>query len=385
MPTYSQTDHNMMTRALQLAKKGEGYVEPNPMVGCVLTKRGNIIGEGYHRRFGGPHAEVVALSRCKENPRGSTAYVTLEPCCIHGKTPPCTDALIEAGVTSVVAAIRDPNQAVRSRGFARLRRAGCKVSIGLLADEAAELIAPFATRMLLKRPYVIAKWAQSLDGKIATRTGDSKWISSTASRKMVHRLRSRVDAILVGSATVLADNPKLTARDTTLRRQALRVVLDGRLRTPKDCALVRSAKRIPVLVITTTQQRESRSANQLRKAGVIVEGVRTVKGVHTKDKRLSLSHVMKLLFDRNVTNLLVEGGSAMLGSFFDSHLVDEAWVFVAPKIIGGTDATTAIGGVGVNRVVNGQTIRSLSTKNIGPDILYRLTFAQPLRTTQSLC
>jgi len=208
----------MMARAIALAKRGEGRVEPNPMVGCVLVRRGQVISEGYHRRFGGPHAEIAALQACQENPRGATVYVSLEPCCHQGKTPPCTEALIEAEVKRVVVAVSDPNPAVAGRGIRRLRAARLAVQTGVLAEEAGELLAPYSTRMKLGRPYVIAKWAQSLDARLATDTGDSRWISCEHSRRMVHRLRSRVDAVLVGSGTVQADDPQLTARDVSLRR-----------------------------------------------------------------------------------------------------------------------------------------------------------------------
>ncbi|GAF88580.1 unnamed protein product, partial [marine sediment metagenome] len=209
---YDPLDHRMMARAIALARRGEGHVEPNPMVGCVIVRNRRSIGEGYHRRFGGPHAEIEALLACTRDPQGATVYVSLEPCCHHGKTPPCTDALIAARVARVVVAARDPNPVVRGRGIRRLRTAGIDVETGVLEGEAAEVLAPYATRVRLYRPFVIAKWAQSLDGKLATRTGHSQWISCEASRRRVHRLRARVDAILVGCGTVLADDPLLTAR-----------------------------------------------------------------------------------------------------------------------------------------------------------------------------
>src|SRR5262245_29686131 len=204
---HTPADTLFMRRALRLALRGQGGVEPNPLVGCVLVRAGRIIGEGWHAKFGGPHAEVRALKSCQSSPRGATAYVTLEPCCHHGKTPPCTDALLAAGVTRVVAAVRDPNPAVHGRGAETLRKAGIRVEFGLLAAEGADLIAPFAKLVKTSRPWVILKWAQSLDGVIATRTGDSKWISDEACRAHAHRTRGRVDGILVGVNTLLRDDP----------------------------------------------------------------------------------------------------------------------------------------------------------------------------------
>src|SRR3972149_2407368 len=222
----TELDESRMRRALALAKRGEGRVEPNPMVGCVIVRNGRVIGEGYHRRFGGPHAEIEALESC-------------------------TDGLIRAGIARVVTPLRDPNPAVNGRGLRRLRTAGIMVTTGVLAAEAAEGLAPFLTRIRLGRPYVIAKWAQSLDGQLITPPGESMWISSEASRRTTHRLRARVDAILVGVGTVLADDPLLTARGVPLRRRALRVVLDAKLRIPLSANIVSSSKSTPTLVLTT--------------------------------------------------------------------------------------------------------------------------------------
>lgn len=355
-----------MVRALRLARKGEGYVEPNPMVGCVIARGERIIGEGWHRRFGGAHAEVNALDSCKTNPHGATAYVSLEPCNHFGHTPPCVEALIEAGISRVVAGMRDPNPIVDGGGFEKLRRAGVKVDIGVCRDEAAELIAPFATRVLLQRPYVIAKWAQSLDGKLATRTGDSRWISGEESRRRVHQLRARVDAILVGSGTVLADDPLLTAREVRLRRTALRVVLDGRLRIPEKCRLIDTIDTAPVLIFTSPSKAQSGKAKRLRARGVTVEAALLRRGV------ISLSAVLKRLAQENATNLLVEGGPKILSSFFDARLVDEAHVFVAPKLIGGTDAPSVWTGKGVAQMEDAWAPETMSWGRVGKDIWYRL-------------
>jgi len=362
----------MMRRAVVLARKGEGHVEPNPMVGCVVVRSGRVIGEGYHRRFGGPHAEIDALRRCKEGARGSTVYVSLEPCSHQGKTPPCSEALIEAGVARVVAALRDPNPAVRGGGLRHLRKAGIAVEVGAGCDDAADLVAPFITYTTLGRPFVIAKWAQSLDGKLASRTGDSKWISGEASRRSVHRLRARVDAILVGSRTVIADNPLLTARDVPLRRQALRVVLDGRLQIPEMCRIVVTARAVPTLVMTSTARSRTPKAKRLKQKGVEVMSCRITRG------RLALGACLAALRERGVTNLLVEGGSTVLTSFFDAGVVDRAMVFVAPRLIGGRDAPTALEGHGAGRLVDAITPHGVRIRRSGSDVLYDLRLTDPL-------
>lgn len=329
-----------MRRALDLAARGQGRVEPNPMVGCVLVRDGRIIGEGFHQHFGGPHAEVNALRSCRGSPRGATAFVTLEPCCYHGKTPPCTDALIASGVRRVVAAMRDPNPRVSGGGLRLLRRAGIAVQAGILQAEAENLAAPFVSLMLRKRPWVILKWAQSLDGRIATRTGDSKWISGPESRAHAHATRGRVDAILVGIGTVLSDDPSLTCRDGPLLRTAARIVLDSRLRTPLRSQIVRSARATPTLLYCDRAAAESRRAGALRKAGCEVVAVsRTARG-------LALRRILTDLGARDMANVLVEGGGAVLGAFLDADLGDEAHIYVAPRLIGGRNATPAISGRG---------------------------------------
>lgn len=367
----SDVDERMMQRALDLARKSEGRVEPNPMVGCVISRGGRILGEGYHRRFGGAHAEVQALRACTADPRGATVYVSLEPCCHFGKTPPCVDALIIAGVARVVAAVRDPNPLVDGRGLALLRGAGIRVDVGVCAADAAEILTPFITRMRLHRPYVIAKWAQSLDGKLATRTRDSRGISGPSSLERVHKLRARVDAVLVGSGTVAADDPMLTARNVTLRRQALRVVLDGRLRLPETCRLVATARKFPTLVMTSSQRARSAKARRLIRCGI------EVVAIPIFHRGASLAACLRVLARREATNVLVEGGSAVLTSFFEAGLVDEAHVYVSPRLIGGSRAPSAIAGNGVARVMNAITPRSIQVQRSGEDVLFRLRLTDP--------
>jgi len=362
-------DGRMMQRALVLARKGRGLVEPNPMVGCVITRGRRVLAEGYHRRFGLPHAEIEAIRACRGRLAGATVYVSLEPCCHHGKTPPCTEALIKARVSRVVAAITDPSPAVDGRGLRRLRDAGIDVTLGLLAPQAAELIAPFATRARLGRPYVIAKWAQSLDGKLVTRAGRSKWISCPQSRRYVHRLRAGVDAILVGAGTVAADDPLLTARNVRILRRALRVVLDGRLRIAESCRLVKTAGETPTLVLTSPQHAAGRKAERLKSRGVEVVACPLRRG------RLSLLSCLHVLASRDVTNLLVEGGPTVLTSFFEAGLVDEALVFVAPTFIGG-GARSVLGRRGYTPLAAAPLPLSVQMVRSGDDALLRMRFEQ---------
>lgn len=334
------------------------------MVGCVLVHDGRVVGEGYHRRFGQDHAEVEALRRAGGAARGATAYVTLEPCNHFGKTPPCTEALAAAGIGEVVAAMRDPNPIVAGKGLRALRRAGIRVRQGLLRKDAEALNAPYLKLVKRKCPYVIAKWAQSIDGKIATRRGESKWISSAASRRLVHRLRSRVDGIMVGSQTVLTDDPLLTARGVLIRRAARRIVLDTRLRTPLDCRLVRSARKTPTLIFTSSTRSRSSQAERLRKAGVDVHAT-AVRGRH-----VSLKAVLEKLGRMQMSNVLMEGGGELLGAAFDAGLVDEAYVFVAPLLIGGNTVAGPLGGKGAAEVRGIKQFRLAGIRRVGRDTLY---------------
>jgi diaminohydroxyphosphoribosylaminopyrimidine deaminase/5-amino-6-(5-phosphoribosylamino)uracil reductase len=331
-------DRAVMRRALDLARRGLGRVEPNPAVGAVVTAGERIVGEGWHERFGGPHAEVGALAAAGDLARGGTLYVTLEPCCHHGKTPPCTDAIIAAGIARVVAAAGDPHPAVAGGGIARLRAAGVEVETGLLEAEARRITAPFRKRIATGRPWVIAKWATSLDGRLAGPPGADRWISSPESRALVHALRERVDAIVVGIGTVLADDPLLTARPDDPaaghavgmgpRRQPLRVVLDRQARLPVASRLVRTARDVPLLVATGPDAPQQRVA-ALRGAGC------DIWAADAADAAAGLDALFEELGDRGLTNVLVEGGAEVLRTLFATRAADEAWVFVAPAVLGG--------------------------------------------------
>jgi diaminohydroxyphosphoribosylaminopyrimidine deaminase/5-amino-6-(5-phosphoribosylamino)uracil reductase len=379
MPEWRRQDIELMGRAMALARRGLGRVEPNPMVGCVVVRGGRVLGEGYHRKFGGKHAEIEALVRCKGPTRGATVYVTLEPCCHHGKTPPCTDALFTAGVRRVVAAMRDPFAAVAGRGLARLRRAGIEVSVGLCGEQARRLNAAYLKLRTEGRPWVILKWAQSLDGKIATHTGHSKWISSAQARREAHRLRGRVDAVIVGSGTVRADDPMLTCRHVRARRTASRIVMSGGLRIDPHSRVVRTAGQVPTIVATTRAalRRHARKASVLRKAGCEVLGVGSRRG------RVSLAGLLDELGRRQMTNVLVEGGAELLGAFFDDQLADEVVVFVSPQLIGGAAAPGPLGGTGVARVVGGVEQPDLvERRRIGGDMMHRILLRDPAKVNR---
>lgn len=357
-------DESYMRRALALAERGRGYVEPNPLVGAVVVRDGKIVGEGWHERFGGPHAEVNSLAAAGEAARRGTLFVALEPCCHHGKTPPCTEAVIRSGVARVVAAMEDPFAQVAGRGAAQLRAAGIEVEVGLGGEEAARVNAPYLTLLRRGRPYVHAKWAMTLDGKIATRSGDSKWISNEASRRKVHELRGRMDGILVGSGTALADDPLLTARPPG-PRVACRVVLDGRGRLPLENRLVRSVHEGPVLVATTAAAPEAWLA-EVRAAGCEALVLPAGPG-----GGIDLAELMRELGRRRWTNLLVEGGAEVLGSFLDAGMIDEAHVFIAPKVVGGAEALGPMRGMGVEQLSEALRLMRTHIETLDGDVYVR--------------
>ena len=334
---------DVMRHALALAGRGEGHVEPNPQVGAVIVDdQLNLLGEGFHGRFGGPHAEIEALAQAGKRARGATLFVTLEPCSHFGKTPPCADAVIAAGLARVVAAMQDPFPAVSGRGLARLREAGIAVEVGLLEAEARELTAPFCKRIETGLPYVHAKWAMTLDGKIATRTGASRWISNERSREVVHRLRGRMDAILVGRGTAEADDPLLTARPSG-PRTPVRIVLDSQARLSPESQLVRTVGEAPVIVAS------SRSADSSRVARLVRLGVEVVQLADASGHpgRPDVGVLLQELGCRRMTNVLVEGGAGLFGELVDRELIDELHVFIGPRLFGGAEAKTPVGGLGL--------------------------------------
>jgi diaminohydroxyphosphoribosylaminopyrimidine deaminase/5-amino-6-(5-phosphoribosylamino)uracil reductase len=354
----------VMRRALELAARGTGNVEPNPAVGAVLVDDDlRLIAEGWHERFGGPHAEINALSRAGGRSRGATLYVTLEPCCHEGKTPPCAPAVVAAGVRKVVAAMHDPAAYVNGGGVQILREAGVEVEVGLLAAEARRLTAPFAKLTGTGTPYVHAKWAMTLDGRIATRTGESKWISGEESRQIVHRLRGRMDAIVVGIGTVLADDPLLTARPPG-PRVATRIVVDSGARLPLESQLVRTGAAAHVIAAVAETAADDRCA-RLSQRGVEVLRLTAAGG---QGPGISLPVLLQQLGQRRMTNVLVEGGGQLLGAFSDAGLIDEYHVFIAPTLIGGALAPGPLQGRGAERLADAIAVDGLEPQSAGRDL-----------------
>ncbi|HID21256.1 MAG TPA: bifunctional diaminohydroxyphosphoribosylaminopyrimidine deaminase/5-amino-6-(5-phosphoribosylamino)uracil reductase RibD, partial [Planctomycetaceae bacterium] len=319
------SEEAVMRRAIELARLGIGSVEPNPAVGAVVVDAHlRLAGEGYHRAYGQEHAEVAALAACSAIPADATLFVTLEPCCHHGKTPPCTDAIIRAGIRRVVVGLLDPSPHANGQGVARLRAAGVDVEVGLLEDEVRRLNAPFLKLTTTGLPYVHAKWAMTLDGKTATRTGRSRWVSNESSRRIVHQLRGRMDAILVGIGTVEADDPLLTARPAG-HRVATRVVFDSRARLPLQSQLVRTLSEAPLL-IAAGGDAPAENIERLRSAGIEVLQI-AARSPGIGSTRPDPLPVLRELGGRRMTNVMIEGGARLLGSFFDQQLIDEIHVF----------------------------------------------------------
>lgn len=353
-------DRRYMKHALELAKRAEGQTAPNPMVGCVLVKDGKVVGEGWHKGAGRPHAEVEAIADAGPEARGATAYVTLEPCSHHGRTPPCTEAVIAAGITEVVYAMPDPNP-VASGGAEKLRRTGIKVRDEVCAEEAKELNRFWLYSLKSKRPWVIAKFAMSLDGKIATAGGESKWITGPDARARAHELRRSVDAIVVGAGTVIADDPSLTARIIGAETgYPLRVVLDSTGRTPLSSAAFDRSGR-GALLATTGRAPESR-LNQYRELGVDVRA-------YGSNGRPDVEDVLIDLKGLGALAVLVEGGAETLGSFFDAGLIDEVYAFIAPVVIGG--GKSAVAGEGAATISAAHGLRNIDTEMLGRDMLVR--------------
>jgi diaminohydroxyphosphoribosylaminopyrimidine deaminase / 5-amino-6-(5-phosphoribosylamino)uracil reductase len=384
-----------MRRAIKLAARGQGFVEPNPMVGAVIVKNRRVVGEGHHHMFGGPHAETFALCEAEKAARGAEVFVTLEPCSHFGKTPPCADALIAAGVKRVVAAMKDPDARVAGKGFAKLRRAGIAVDVGLLADEAARLNAPYVKLRTTGMPWVVAKYAMTADGRIATSSGESHWISCEESRRVVHRLRGRVDAIVVGVGTVLVDDPLLTARPRG-RRVAARVVMDSKARTPLSSKLVATAAEAPLIIATGTAApgpnvealreygAEVLMAGNGRAIGGIGQGRRSSQGgqgrppLQSADDagRVDAAALAAELGKREMTNVLVEGGASVLGSFFAARMVDEVMIFVAPKLVG--EGRAPIDGWMIPNIAAAATLDDFKVARHGCDVMLtgRVRYAQ---------
>lgn len=371
-PRTARDDRRYLRMALGLAARGEGQTAPNPMVGAILVRGGRVVGEGYHTRAGAPHAEAVALAQAGSRARGATLYVNLEPCCHFGRTPPCVDSILAAGVGRVVASLEDPDPRVRGKGFRALRAAGTRVLVGPLAREARRLNESFLRRVVADRPFVTLKAGMSLDGRIATRTGESKWITSPAARAAARELRAEHEAVLVGVNTVLRDDPRLSARGA--RRpgngsgprvgdgggQPVRVVLDTRLRTPPGARILADGAG-PVIVVTL------RGAPRARRRKLEAAGALVVE-VGGRDGHVSLEKALRELGRRGISSVLVEGGSEVLGSVLDDRIGDRLVLFVAGRVLGGRGALPAFGGRGSARLRDAPRLREVRVRTLGRDL-----------------
>jgi diaminohydroxyphosphoribosylaminopyrimidine deaminase/5-amino-6-(5-phosphoribosylamino)uracil reductase len=364
-----------MQRSLALAKKGIGLVSPNPLVGCVIVKADRVVGEGYHRHFGGPHAEVYALAQAGTQAQGATLYVSLEPCCHVGKTPPCVDAVIEAGIRRVVIAVADPNPLVAGGGIDRLRTAGVEVTLGVCETEASQLNESFFHYIRTHRPFITLKCAITLDGKIATRTGDSRWITGTAAREEVHRMRHATDAILVGLGTVLQDDPLLTTRLPQGHGvNPLRIVVDSALQLPLTAQVATVAPDRRTLVATTERAPASKQ-RQLETQGV------EILRLPAYDEQVDIEALFRVLGIRGIASVLVEGGAALSATLLRRHLVDKVTLFVAPKIIGG-DGISVIAACGVETIAQAIQLRELTSRLVGADVMLTAYLATPSQSAR---
>ena len=360
--TASPDDITHMRAALALARRGNGQTWPNPSVGCVIVRDGRVVGRATTAQGGRPHAEPQALAMAGSAARGATAYVTLEPCCFHGRTPPCTDALVAAGIARVVVGVRDPDPRVNGAGLARLRAAGITIDEAVLEAEAEDVVAGFFSRIRRGRPLVTLKLASTLDGRIATRTGQSQWITGEPARRMAHALRGRNDAVLVGVGTVLADNPDLTCRIPGFKAAAMvRVVADSHLRMPLTARLVATAASAPTWVLTRD------SIDPHRAAAFESAGVAIIR-VGDSSVGVDLAHGLRMLAERGITRLLVEGGAQLAAALLRDDLVDRLAWFHAPAVMGG-DGWPAAQAFGVERLAQMQHFVCTGTQAVGADLL----------------
>ncbi len=357
-----------MTLALRLAAKGRGTTSPNPMVGAVVVRQDRIIGQGFHLRPGTPHAEIHALRQAGEQAQGATLYVTLEPCChLDKRTPPCVPEILRSGVRRVVIAMQDPNPSVKGKGAAALRRAGLSVMVGVARSEAEALNKAYCHWMKTARPYVTLKAGMTLDGKLATATGESRWITGEVSRQEVHQVRCRVDAVLIGVGTVLADDPALTARqgprlEQLTRRQPLRIVVDSRLRTPLKAQVLTQQDKAKTMIATTAAAPAARRS-ALHKKGIEILTLPSLQG------RVSLPALLKQLGRRGIISLLVEGGSEVNAAMLKAKLVDHIRLYIAPLLLGGRNAKGVIGGESPARLTGAVKLRHMVTRSLGNDLV----------------
>ena len=351
-------DTDYMRLALDLARRGCGWTSPNPMVGAVIVRDGRVIGQGWHTRYGALHAEREALKNCTESPRGAAMYVTLEPCCHHGKQPPCTDAILEAGIARVIVGSGDPNPLVAGKGLDILHRNGVEVETGVLKDECDAVNRVFFHFIQTKRPYVVMKYAMTMDGKIATRTGASQWITGEATRQRVHQDRHRYTAIMAGVGTVLADDPLLTCRMEG-GKNPVRIICDSHLRTPLDSQIVRTAREVPTILACT---------DGARRAPYEAAGCR-VFVLPERDGHVDLPALMERLGGENIDSVLLEGGGTLNWAALESGVVQRVQAYIAPKLFGGAAAKSPVGGLGVEAPAGAIRLKNSTVIRIGDDFL----------------
>ncbi|GEK32864.1 bifunctional diaminohydroxyphosphoribosylaminopyrimidine deaminase/5-amino-6-(5-phosphoribosylamino)uracil reductase RibD [Kurthia sibirica] len=357
-----KTDEQYMQLALDLAASAKGKTNPNPLVGAVLVKDGVIVGSGLHRKAGEPHAEVHAFNMAGDHAKGATLYVTLEPCSHFGKTPPCANLVKESGVARVVVATQDPNPNVAGRGIALIREAGITVDVGILEKESLKLNERFIHNMLTSRPFVVSKFAMTLDGKLATHTGHSQWITGSEARQHVHELRNEMDAILVGVGTVLADNPSLTTRlDNRQGKNPIRIILDSQLRTPLDAHVMNTEEAQTIIAV-------SKNVDLHRLSDYEEKGVKIL--IISKDERgLNLTELLTELYKMGITDLLVEGGGIVNASFLRAALIDKYFVYIAPKVLGGKNSVTPFAGANVETMDAAERLYFDDVSKFGDDLL----------------
>lgn len=352
-----------MKLAIHLAKRGRGKTSPNPLVGAVIVKDGMVIGKGYHKKAGGDHAEIIALKEAGVHAEDSELYLNLEPCCHFGKTPPCTEAILKSGIKKVIIGMEDPNPLVSGKGIDILRDRGVKTEVGLLKEDCERLNEVFIKYISTGKPFVILKAAASLDGKIATSTGESRWITGEKSRNFVHRLRNQVDAIMVGIGTIVKDDPRLTTRiKGNMGKDPIRIVVDTRLNILPEAKVFNPDSKAKTIIVTGKSVPRKKIA-RIEEAGGIVLPVEKVKG------RVDLIKTIRLLGKMEITSIMIEGGSKINDSVLKSGIVDKFYLFLAPKIIGGSEAAGIVGGEGLKRLSDAVRLKDLSVRKLGSDLL----------------
>jgi diaminohydroxyphosphoribosylaminopyrimidine deaminase/5-amino-6-(5-phosphoribosylamino)uracil reductase len=362
------TDEKYMSYALTLAKKGIGYVNPNPLVGAVIVKNGEIIGRGWHEAYGGWHAEINALTNCTDSPEGATMYVTLEPCCHSGKTPPCTEAILQSGLKKVVIGCLDSNPLMSGKGALLLENKGLEVVTGILQENCKELNEVFFHYIKTKTPFVVMKYAMTMDGKIASVTGESRWITSQLARDNVHRDRNQYTAIMVGVGTVIADNPSLTCRIEG-GRNPIRIICDTNLNTPLTSCVVTTAKKVKTIIATACASLERHKPYIAYGCEILV--------IDRKENHLNLNLLMQKLGEKDMDSILLEGGATLNFSALQSNIVNKVQTYIAPKLLGGELAKSPVGGIGILNISDSFILKNPSIKLLGEDILIESEVAYP--------